>query len=70
MIWADRVAVVWAGVVFAALLWISESADKFDHWMLETNDGIRAVLVLILPVWLLLRSLDWVAGGPGRRRGY
>lgn len=70
MIWADRVAIVWGGVVFAALLFLSDSSDKFDHAMLATTFGIQAVLKLILPVWLLLRGIDWVLGGPRHRRGY
>ena len=70
MIWADRVTLVWAGVVFAALLFLSDSADKFDHAMIETTFGVQAVLKLILPVWLLLRGIDWIFGGPRHRRGY
>jgi len=70
MIWADRVAVVWAGIVLAAILWISDSADKFDHAMLGTTFGIELMLKTVLPVWLILRAIDWVTGGPKRRRTY
>lgn len=68
MCWADKVTAIWAGIVFAALLFISRDFGAFMHWM--DIQGIRIVLTLIAPIWLLLRGFDWVAGGPGRRRGY
>lgn len=70
IIWADKIAIVWGGVVFVVILWMANNAAAFDDAMLHSDLAFQLVLKLVLPVWLLLRGLDWIAGGPRRRRGY
>jgi hypothetical protein len=65
VIWADRVAIVWL-IIFAT----------FDAWakINMTQSGIDdkffvAIGVFVGIPWLFLRAVDWIAGGPARRKG-
>lgn len=65
MIWADRVAVVWA-----ALLWGGMALLAGGHGHAEDAlniEVIKAVLLLAGVPWLLLRGVDFICGGPARR---
>jgi hypothetical protein len=43
--------------------WASLIAKRFSFFL-------ATVLVVILPLWLVLRIIDWVFGGPARRRAW
>ena len=68
MIWADRIAIVWALVVALCVLLASAPHYEAGFAALVT-EGWRIALITVAPVWLLLRALDWMTGGPYRRRG-
>lgn len=52
MIWADRVAVVWAGLWLLLASTFTSATDYGAVWFCGA-----------LGVWLLLRGLDWVGTG-------
>lgn len=76
MIWADRVALGLVAI-FLVILGFTVALgllrpELFRPTPENIGYGIGLVLggavFVTLPLWLLLRILDWVAGGPGRRR--
>lgn len=66
MIWADKLACVWAVFIYGALFLFS-GAHR-DAWF--TGPGLWALFQIlytfVLPPWLLLRLLGWLVA---RRRG-
>lgn len=63
MCWADKLGVLWAFVVYVFFLGLAE--DKAGLFSLSVTGEI---LLLILPVWIFFRLVDWVLDGPNRRR--
>lgn len=65
MIWADKLAVaVWGILVGLCFLCAPRLLQEADLWE-EIWNGITHFL---LPLWIVLRVIDWVTGGPGRRK--
>jgi len=56
VIWADRVAVVWA-VIVAGLAFA----------LIPAATALEASIYASVPVWFVLRGLDWIATGEVRR---
>ncbi len=71
MIWADRVACFW-GLLFllgwTLLISVSGGPAQIVPFLLEPHVLLMFLLAVGVP-WLLLRALDFVFGGPIRRRG-
>jgi hypothetical protein len=69
--WADRVAIALFGAVtlFALLLGMGNPESGTGPWwgLLFAAEADLA-LKIVLPVWLMLRLVDFCAGGPQRRR--
>lgn len=66
MIWADRVALVWGGLLWGVMaLLASGHGSSGDALNIEV---IKAVLLLAGVPWLLLRGIDFVFHGPERRQ--
>ena len=59
--WADRVAAIWAVVVLGVLYMLHAPGVAPSAW----GD---VVLTLIVPLWIFLRLLDLIMGGPRRRK--
>lgn len=66
MIWADRVAVVWAVIVYAILAWLTGSVPHTATPAI--NDALWLGLVGVIVPWLFLRGLDWIFSGAIRWR--
>jgi len=76
MIWADRAAIGLLGlaaIVIALILALGFLGPSDFFPITATNVG-RAVgwflgtgVLVVLPLWLALRIVDWVFGGPARR---
>lgn len=64
MCWADKAGLLWAFVVYAFFFIIAGHRE-----LLFTLGVTRDLAILILPVWIFLRGIDWILGGPARRRG-
>lgn len=62
--WADKLGVLWAFVVCVFLLAMAEDKSAILTWPV-----IHDLLIVIVPVWLFLRLIDWLIGGPARRHG-
>lgn len=56
MIWADRVAIVWAVIWLALASTFTTAADYGTVWFCGA-----------FSIWLLLRGLDWIGTGEVRR---
>lgn len=66
MAWCDRVAVAWWFLLFVVM----ETAWKGDHFILADR-GIWYIFFLIVGIpWLALRCVDFIIGGPARRRAH
>lgn len=63
MCWADKIGLfvylAWVGFLYALT-----GLLPFDDW-----DRLKFSLLPTLPIWLILRFLDLITGGPARRRG-
>ena len=59
--WIDRLAIVWGGALWLLLVALSGVQHLVDSGVLGT------VLIFAGFPWMLLRGLDWAAGGPTRR---
>jgi hypothetical protein len=71
MIWADRFGIgVFALVVLGmAIVWGRGYTPGVDPPLLEVALKIlQAASYVAVPVWLVLRIIDFMAGGPMRRR--
>jgi hypothetical protein len=63
MIWADKLFLVLAFLIVGFILVIG------GHFETMTVGGWgNFALKILLPIWVVLRGLDWIAGGPARRR--
>lgn len=58
MIWADRVGVVWAGIVALLFAWAITTQPIWPN----ITDALVIALAAIIP-WLGLRGIDWIASG-------
>lgn len=70
MIWADRVALILVMLV-VAILWLLAAPGAFVHSLLSLDmlmNFWRPVLTPVLLIWLILRAIDLIIGGPRRRR--
>lgn len=65
MIWADRLALVWAVIVYGVLALVGAFAPENPG----ASNALHA-LFFVIPPWVILRLLDLMAGGPRRRRSY
>jgi len=65
MCWADKLGVLWAFVVVGFLLAMAGDKSAIVTWPV-----IHDLLIVIVPVWVFFRLVDWLTGGPARRRGY
>lgn len=63
MIWADRIALLWAGLVVATLWWATNDNTIGLIQDLVSFEGFRGLAILVMPVWLFLRLLHFVFGG-------
>lgn len=64
MCWADKLGVLWAFVVYLFFIVIAQ-----DRAGLFTPGPTLDLLFIIAPVWIFFRLIDWIAGGPARRKG-
>jgi hypothetical protein len=70
MIWADRVALILL-LLIVAILWLLAAPGAFVHSFLSFDMMMnfwRPVLTPVLLIWLMLRAIDLIIGGPRRRR--
>lgn len=69
--WADKLGTVWACVVVGIVLALQERGGFLKS--IDTESGLaqwfRLFALVVLPVWVILRLMDWVAGGPAKRKG-
>ncbi len=65
MIWADKLAlVIWALLLGACFFCIPHTLTEPGLW-----DKIWPTITeFLLPLWLILRVIDWIVGNPGRRK--
>lgn len=63
--WADRLGIAWAVLVLA----IFGLMGAFDGSVDAAHNLRQIGLVFILPVWGFARLIDFVGGGPAKRRG-
>lgn len=71
MIWADKIAAVWAALILLTFfaMWAS-AGDAAGFFVAVLSVGTLKVLaVFVLPAWVALRLIDFATGGPARRRG-
>jgi hypothetical protein len=64
--WCDRVGVGWAMLVLGLYFWIWGSSPG---GILSMPDGAatHVLLVVVLPLWIALRLIDMMSGGPWNR---
>ena len=63
MIWADRVAVVWGVIFYAAFCWL---AATVQHAPMALGDVLWTGLAFVGFPWVILRGIDWIASGEFR----
>jgi hypothetical protein len=67
MAWCDAIAALWAFLIVFAYMtvsgWHPGAADFF-----VSGDGGKLLFILVTPLWAILRTLDFIGGGPARRR--
>lgn len=66
--WADKIGLTLAFLAYAGLFLISNDKGAALAFFFS-GAGLR-FLALCLSPWLVLRAIDFVAGGPQRRRGW
>lgn len=66
--WADKLAILWAFVVMLAVVWVASPSYAAFHSAHSLFTIARGLLILVGPVWIFLRLVDWLIGGPRRRR--
>ena len=64
MCWADKLGVLWGLIVVLFFVAIAEHKAG-----LFTPVPFAEMMVFVIPVWIVLRIIDWIAGGPERRHG-
>ncbi len=62
--WADRVGVAWAAIILA---WFAYTGVLTGA--VAASSALRGLAIFILPIWLGARLVDFIIGGPARRRG-
>jgi hypothetical protein len=76
MMWADRLAIGVLGILLVLDVLII-GIDVFNEALFPitaANLGrvfgwfLGSALLVVFPLWLVLRIVDWVFGGPARRR--
>lgn len=70
MIWADKLAIAWAGFITlcVAFLWLT-AGDPIGLVGALTNPEFFGLLAkLVLPPWMFLRLLAWLFSSHGTRR--
>ena len=71
MIWADRVALLWAILLICAIIFLQGNGG-FAH-SLEPDNIMggwgQLLLKLVVAPWAFLRFIDLILGGPARRSG-
>jgi hypothetical protein len=75
MIWAYRIAIgigLLIAVLYAALIFISVVHDPSVISSLGNVETwtwiVKAELIVVIPIWSILRVIDFIAGGPSRRK--
>jgi hypothetical protein len=63
MAWCDKLAVIWFAFLFLLALLHSGLPIAIAHLFDPTTWAV------VLVPWLFLRAIDWITGGPNRRRG-
>lgn len=67
MCWADYLGILWAFVVYFGIYALSfDKGAAVD--LFASGEGVKLLLIVIAPVWIILRLLDAAAGGPARRK--
>ena len=69
MCWADKLGVLWAFLVVLFVLILAPDRGVASA-ALVSGEGLKLLAIVILPVWVFFRLIDWLTGGPARRRGY
>lgn len=73
MILIDRIALVLTLLAAVFLLFLGSIGpnDKFmtGDWWQAYIDILALVIKFIVPLWVLMRVLDLIGGGPAKRRG-
>jgi hypothetical protein len=66
MCWADRVAIVWGGIVYFVLMvfWLVDGIGAYFHMLFSYPGALGIFAFLIAPVWLFLRGIRWISRGP------
>jgi hypothetical protein len=70
MIWADRWTIL-IGIIFLFFLFfitVPNNPAAFSNEWMHTLGFVLARTVL--PLWIVLRLIDFAIGGPRHRRGY
>ena len=62
MIWADRLTIFLAGIFYLAVVMMYAASGI----PIESGPLFMMFLWIVLPVWLVLRGLDWLIGGQRR----
>lgn len=69
MCWADKLGVLWAGIAYFVLFMLGGANPDPTTPSILSWGITQSMLIIILPVWLLARGVDWIMGGPSQRRG-
>jgi hypothetical protein len=74
MAWCDKLAVGLVAIIVTFFVMASFLNGGINHvgpaWFGALFDiALRVVFVVGLPTWIVLRVIDWITGGPNRRRG-
>ena len=63
--WADRIAMVWAVIVVGGIM-LLQGGDGVSQTAMPAYGELLTKIVA--PVWIFLRLLDLITGGPRRRK--
>lgn len=78
MIWADKIVAGVAGLVVLALLFVHNVGTPGAEYPVPSTGEVFSAFIeiigivaakVLLPLWLFLRLIDFLCGGPARRRG-
>lgn len=69
MCWADRLFILIVFLILALYTLIYSGSGEKDWFGAELTAFAPLFLRVLLPVWIFMRLLDWLTGGPRRRRG-
>lgn len=69
--WPEKIVLFLLALEIAALALLGATSPTAgtDAWFLAAPSMLRIPVITLLPVWGVLRSLDWIVGGPAKRRG-